>query len=60
MCLIDSKELERIVKTHDSSKDLANMVNQIIARLVDEGYYPDMDSDPFEYPRVVFIRKEVL
>lgn len=60
MCLIDSKELDRIVGTHKSSKELAQMANKIIARLVDEGYDVEIDNDPYDYPRIVFVRKDIL
>lgn len=60
MCLIDKKELDRIVATHESSKELALTANRIIARLVDEGFEVQLDNDPYEYPNLMFIKKEIL
>lgn len=63
MCLIDSKELDRIVATHESDKELARMANKIIKRLVDNGFFVefvDRDMEWDEYPFLQFSRKEIL
>lgn len=63
MCLIDKKELDRIVDTYESNKELAQMANKIIRRLCEEGYEPQFVNECLEWeetPYLLFYKKERL
>lgn len=54
------EEIKTFIKTSDYLKQLTEVVNAVIERLVDEEFFPEVQNGLWEYPKIIFSKKETL